>query len=206
MELLRRLGPVRTWLLLGAVAVLVAGGIWYVVSLPTKVDRLPAQAYGKDWYAVCEDTAYTKAAPYEGRGPHEIVIFGAPGGGAGDVAESDKPPATWQPRRPEQVTLVACAEFEDLLDVAAECPVGGRRSLYPTFGSRPERTTATLSLWRTAYKVTVYEARTRDEVASMDVTGQDTSCPYSPSGLMRSGISSAQWKRLLARYVEADRD
>ncbi|TDB71131.1 hypothetical protein E1264_42590, partial [Actinomadura sp. KC216] len=75
------------WLLLAVAAALTVAAAWHATAGPDRVDWLPARTTGQDWYPVCEGTAFTRAAPYRGDGPHPIVIYG--GGGPGDGASTD---------------------------------------------------------------------------------------------------------------------
>src|SRR5688500_14031312 len=113
----------RYRVLLAVFAVVLAGTVTHrVVTGPNEVDWLPADA-GRDWFAVCEGTAFTRAAPYEGPGPHPVKIFGAPSPGSGGEQDPDKPPASWNPERADQVRLVACAEqVEGETEGRVECP------------------------------------------------------------------------------------
>ncbi|MBE1532451.1 hypothetical protein [Actinomadura algeriensis] len=193
----------RHRVLLGVFAVVLAGTVgWRVFTGPNEVDRMPTDA-GADWYAVCEGTAFTRAAAYKGPGPHPVKIFGAPSPGEGAEQDPDKPPAEWDPQRADQVRLVACAEEIDEVGLGeVECPRYVNRFPFDPNGSGPELD-GYVSLYETRYKVTLYEARTGDEVDSWEVMGEDRSCPRSASGIMlESGILPSQWKSLLQEHVE----
>lgn len=197
----------RYRVLLAVLAVVLVGTVtWRIVSGPNEVDWLPADA-GRDWYAVCEGTAFTRATAYAGRGPHPVVIFGAPSPGSGAEQDPDKPPASWDPDRADQVRLVACAEKIDGESAGkVECPRYADRFPLDLDGSGPELA-GYVDLYETRYKVNLYEARTGEKVKSWEVTGEDRSCPDSASGiLLLSGILPSQWKRLLAAHVEKDLD
>ncbi|RSN70368.1 hypothetical protein [Actinomadura sp. WAC 06369] len=193
--------------LLAVFAVVLAGTVAYrIASGPNEVDWLPADA-GRDWFAVCEGTAFTRAAPYAGPGPHPVKIFGAPSPGSGGEQDPDKPPASWDPRRADQVQLVACAELvEGGTEGRVECPRYAERYPLDPSGSPPEPA-GYVSLMEKRYEVRLYEARTGEEVASWEVLGEDRSCPVSAYGaVLFSGILPSQWKRLLHEHVEGRAD
>ncbi|MEV5828800.1 hypothetical protein AB0L25_24885 [Spirillospora sp. NPDC052242] len=197
----------RYRVLLAVFAVVLAGTVTHrVVTGPNEVDWLPADA-GRDWFAVCEGTAFTRAAPYEGPGPHPVKIFGAPSPGSGGEQDPDKPPASWDPERADQVRLVACAEqVEGETEGRVECPRYVNRFPLDPNGSGPELD-GYVSLLEKRYEVRLLEARTGEEVASWEVLGEDRSCPSSASGIVLfSGILPSQWKRLLRDHVEGRAD
>ncbi|MGH3242350.1 MAG: hypothetical protein ACRDNL_18380 [Spirillospora sp.] len=189
-------------LLLVAVAVTASAG-WHLTTGPDRVDWLPTRTTGQDWYPVCEGTAFTRAAAYDGGGPHPIVIYGGGGPGGGASADPDKPSSTWRPTAPGQVRLVSCAEPVDdgpgLGEEAARCPVYSRVTVLE------RRQTGTITLYRTRYLVRLLEARTGREVRRFEITGADEVCPAYASGrevLLRSGILPSQYRAVLAPYVE----
>ncbi|WUI03345.1 hypothetical protein OHR68_16535 [Spirillospora sp. NBC_00431] len=191
------------WLLLLVAAAVTASAAWHLTTGPERVDCLPTRTTGQDWYPVCEGTAFTRAAAYEGAGPHPIVIYGGAGPGGGASADPDKPPSTWRPAAPGQVRLVSCAEPIDedtgLGPEAAQCPVYSRVTVLE---SAP---TGEITLYRTRYLVRLLEARTGREVHRFEVTGADEVCPARPSRrdvLLRSGILPSQYRAMLAPYVD----
>ncbi|GGL17808.1 hypothetical protein GCM10011588_35650 [Nocardia jinanensis] len=97
------------------------------------------------------------AAPYSGAGPSPIYL-------GGDLPEYTAfgPSAVWRPIDPGAVQLVACVAQERRGELVRTCQ-------YPPAPGQPVG--RTLNLFTAVYRLTVYEARTANQLAAMAITG-----------------------------------
>jgi hypothetical protein len=154
---------IRSITCLGSVALLLAGLVAGLVGCGSKPIEGPVTKVA-DLVALCAGRHAPTAAPFAGAPPHPILVV-PPQGVLKEILDNPRfreLGPVWNPQDPATVQLVACTESESGgADSGFLCP-------YP-FGK--------LAPLRYAdYTVTVYEARTGDEVGKTHIEARDT-CP-----------------------------
>ncbi|MFI9537833.1 hypothetical protein ACIG56_31905 [Nocardia fusca] len=99
------------------------------------------------------------AAPYAAAGPSPVYL-----GGELPEYTAFGPSAVWRPIDPGAVQLVACAGRERRGELVHTCQ-------YPPAPGQPVG--RTLNLFTAVYRLTVYEARTGNRLAVMEITGDE---------------------------------
>jgi hypothetical protein len=99
------------------------------------------------------------AAPYSAAGPSPVYL-----GGELPEYTAFGPSAVWRPIDPGAVQLVACAGRERRGELVHTCQ-------YPPAPGQPVG--RTLNLFTAVYRLTVYEARTGNRLAAMEITGDE---------------------------------
>ncbi len=135
----------------GAVLALVAGTVFAASGFA----RFEVAEYG----ALCHNRGGTTvAAPYAAAGPSPVHL-------AGELSEITTfgPSAVWHPVDARSVQLVACISEGRLGELVRTCQ-------YPPAPGHPVG--RTLNLFAMAYRLSVYEARTGNRLAAIDLTGE----------------------------------
>ncbi|WP_280399354.1 hypothetical protein [Nocardia carnea] len=156
--------------------------------------RFDVAEYG----ALCQGAGGTTvAAPYSAAGPSPIHL-------AGELAEFTPvgPAAVWHPVDARSVQLVACVSEERLGALVRTC------QFPPAPGQQVGRT---LNLFAMAYRLSVYEARTGNRLAAIDLTGErfavdpaatDTDVCRAATGAPEDGLPGRRHGRLSQQQVQ----
>jgi hypothetical protein len=173
-----------------AVDALVPPGVQISSQLPEVTD-----AYSD----VCDGsgTAFTAAPAYAGPGPHPIAVF------QGDADMTSVFPSSgteWLPDNPASVQLVACITQTNGRSTGQTCN-------YTGFTLSGGVTGKEITVLNTLFRITVYQARTRQKVETAEITGANTSvCPKTMNanapGTLDSTFTNAQLQQVLDPYVD----
>lgn len=143
-------------------------------------------------------TAFTAAPAYAGSGPHPIAVF------LGDADLSYDSGTEWLPDNPASVQLIACITQTDGRSTGKTCDYGGYTF---TLGGSGGYQTKQVTVVNGLFRITVYQARTRQKIGTAEITGADTSVcpktidPHAPDTL-NSTFTNAQLQRVLNPYVD----
>lgn len=137
------------------------------------------------------------AAPYSAAGPSPVYL-----GGELPEYTAFEPSAVWRPIDPGAVQLVACVNQERRGNLVHTCQ-------YPPGPGRPVG--RTLNLFTAVYRLTVYEARTGNRLAAMEITGDefgadpalaDTDPCRAATGAPEDGLPGRRHSRPSHRQIE----
>ncbi|MEU4196006.1 hypothetical protein AB0E69_29165 [Kribbella sp. NPDC026611] len=153
---------------MGRVVQLTFGGVAFLTFVGAFVylaacDEEKVTASSDSLAQLCEDHSRTRipdAPPYQGPGPHPILVFGP---GVPTLDDQKSPAAVWSPK-PVDAQLVGCVDAGSAADVIGTCHF-----------DLPEP--KDLDLRATTARLTVYEVRSRRKIADLTVHG--TRCPVS---------------------------
>lgn len=181
-----------------AIAVGVAGAALAAVTgtvfAASGFARFDVAEYG----AVCQgEGGTTVAAPYAASGPSPIHL-------AGELSEFTPagPAAVWRPVDARSVQLVACVSEVGLGELVRTCQ-------FPPAPGQPVG--RTLNLFAMAYRLSVYEARTGNRLAAIDLTGErfavdpavtDTDVCRAATGAPEDGLPGRRHSRLSQQQVQ----
>jgi hypothetical protein len=184
----------------GLVVALTAGA---VIGVDWYRGRVPGHPW--DLEKACSGTAYERAAPYEGAGPHPIAVFMPNDAGTLEFERLSPPKGPeWAPGAPQdgaEVQLVACGTVTNAQQSEGQdCSYSQRMT--------PGRTT--LPMARATYQLRIYELRTHREVDSVLLEGLDAACPsYINANITRdrllSDLTFAQWQQAIGPLVDENR-
>ena len=193
-SVLRRVAGVRHAVTL-AVAGVVVAAVGATVFAGTGFARFDMAEYG----ALCEGGAgVPDAAPYTANGPSPVYL-------GQDLAQRTifGPSAVWHPRTPAAVQLVACVSEGHRGALVRTCRYG------PGPGQPVGRT---LNLFTRGYRLTVYQARTGERVADVELTGEqfapdpavtDPDPCREAAGAPEDGLPGRRYSRLAPQQIEA---
>lgn len=174
----------------GAVLAVVAGTVFAASGFA----RFEVAEYG----ALCHNRGGTTvAAPYAVAGPSPVHL-------AGELSEITTfgPSAVWHPVDARSVQLVACVSEGRLGGLVRTCQ-------YPPAPGHPVG--RTLNLFAMAYRLSVYEARTGNRLAAIDLTGEqfavdpavtDADACRAATGAPEEGLPGRRHSRLSHRQVQ----
>lgn len=181
-----------------AIAVGVAGAALAAVTgtvfAASGFARFDVAEYG----ALCQgEGGTTVAAPYAASGPSPIHL-------AGELSEFTPagPAAVWHPVDARSVQLVACVSEVGLGELVRTCQ-------FPPAPGQPVG--RTLNLFAMAYRLSVYEARTGNRLAAIDLTGErfavdpagtDTDVCRAATGAPEDGLPGRRHSRLSQQQVQ----
>nr|MDT0663133.1 hypothetical protein [Micromonospora sp. DSM 115978] len=192
--------PVLRRALIGGVAGAAVLTLAWVALLPdfvTSSESLPGSTGGL--VRACERAGarYPDAPAYGGEAPHPIVVFIEHGQGYETADTSADPPVpAFSAASPTEVQLVACARRTGADPLRADSCTYRER-----FGSEVE----IRDMRRAHYTIEVYELRTHERVATVEVEGDDIRCPGEVygggDGDLYSRIRSATVRKALDEVV-----
>ncbi len=174
----------------GAVLAVVAGTVFAASGFA----RFEVAEYG----ALCHGgSGTTVAAPYAVAGPSPVHL-------AGELSEITTfgPSAVWHPADARSVQLVACVSEGRLGALVRTCQ-------YPPAPGHPVG--RTLNLFAMAYRLSVYEARTGNRLAAIDLTGEqfaadpavtEADACRAAAGAPEEGLPGRRHSRLSHRQVQ----